>query len=230
MNVPMRGGAGPAGVRMRGLRLLPRDALIKTNELDEGDWNYQPILGYVQRKRFDLAARYLVGARYGRLLEVGYGSGIFMPHLAQHCDELAGVDRHDCHEQVTQQLAKHGVHAELHSSDVTALPFPDDAFDCAVSISVIEFVPDLAAACREIARVLRPDGHFILVTPAKSLVSDVGLKLLTGNSADDAYGTKREAVLPTLLDTFTLLKNRPFPPLGGGFVRLYNALKLQPRG
>ena len=43
--------------RSSGVALLPHGALIPTNDLDQADWNYRPgPLGYVQRKRFALAA------------------------------------------------------------------------------------------------------------------------------------------------------------------------------
>ena len=63
------------------LKLLPREALIQTGEVDHADWNYRPLLGMIQRLRFRLILRILAGRKYHRLLEIGYGSGVFMPEL-----------------------------------------------------------------------------------------------------------------------------------------------------
>ena len=47
--------------------------------------------------------------------------------------------------------------------DGQALPFDDDAFDCAVSTWTMCTIPDVGAALAEVRRVLRPGGtlHFI---------------------------------------------------------------------
>ena len=44
---------------------------------------------------------------------------------------------------------------ETVAGDVTDLPFPDNSFDCVLCAEVLEHVPDLEQACREIARVAR---------------------------------------------------------------------------
>lgn len=47
------------------------------------------------------------------MLEVGYGSGIFMPTLAARCDELHGIDIHARNQQVAERVRWHGVRASL---------------------------------------------------------------------------------------------------------------------
>lgn len=44
------------------------------------------------------------GRKFQRLLEIGYGSGVFMPELAEHTDELWGVDIHSRTEAVSKRL------------------------------------------------------------------------------------------------------------------------------
>jgi SAM-dependent methyltransferase len=46
-----------------------------------------------------------------------------------------------------------------------SLPFPDSSFDLAFSIYVLEHIRDAAGFAREIARVLRPGGYFLGLTP-----------------------------------------------------------------
>jgi SAM-dependent methyltransferase len=48
-------------------------------------------------------------------------------------------------------------------ADATALPFPDAAFDAAVSIQVYEYVADLPNALAELYRVLRPGGRALIL-------------------------------------------------------------------
>ena len=49
----------------------------------------------------------------------------------------------------------------------TALPFPDGAFDIVMSFDVFEHIPDSDAHLREVRRVLRPGGSYLLQTPNK---------------------------------------------------------------
>jgi ubiquinone/menaquinone biosynthesis C-methylase UbiE len=46
-----------------------------------------------------------------------------------------------------------------HEGDAALLPFPDAAFDVVVSKQVLQFIPDKAAALREMRRVLVPGGR-----------------------------------------------------------------------
>src|SRR5690606_32215272 len=95
----------------RGLRLLPESALLKTGPVDHADWNYSALFGPVQRLRFRLIRKLLQGRRFERLLEIGYGSGIFMPELARYAEHLYGIDPHEMAAEVAAVLAEHGVQA-----------------------------------------------------------------------------------------------------------------------
>ena len=41
------------------LRLLPQSALVTTGDVDHADWNYKPLVGWVQRLRFKLIRKLL---------------------------------------------------------------------------------------------------------------------------------------------------------------------------
>jgi ubiquinone/menaquinone biosynthesis C-methylase UbiE len=211
------------------IELLPRDELRKTSEVDHADWNYRPILGLIIRQRYEVIRSFLANGRFDRILEVGYGSGVFMPELSRRCRELYGIDIHQWHESVMETLARHQVTAKLVSGTAEAMPFGDDDFDCVVAASSLEFIPDLKLASQEIARVLRPDGFLVAVTPGFSPLVDLGLKILTGASAETDYGNRRRAVLPTLLRFFSVQEQRTVPRVGRSIVHLYTGLKLSPR-
>jgi len=211
------------------MQLLPQDALIKTGPVDHADWNYKPILGWIQRQRFRLALSLLPKNRSGRLLEVGYGSGVFLPELSHRCEELYGIDIHNRNKEITEELAKRHISAQLRVATAEALPFDAGYFDYAVAVSSLEFVPSVPAACREIARVLKSDGSLIVITPGHSPVVDFGLKVLTGESAKKDYGEKRESLMDVVEDHFEVAEKHVFPPVVGLGVCLYTALRLRPR-
>lgn len=209
--------------RPAGARLLPADVLICTDELDQAQWSYRPgPLGYVQRKRFALAAD-LLGDEHDALLELGYGSGIFMPELAERCHRLFGADRHDKPEEVAAVLQERGISAELVSADAADLPFPDETFDAVVVVSALEFVSDVDAVCEELTRVLRPEGTVVAITPGYHPMLDVALRVLTGERAEDTFQGRRQRVIPALMSHFRNERIIRFPPLASGW--LYSALR-----
>lgn len=54
-------------------------------------------------------------------------------------------------------------------SDICSIPEPDASFDALMCVEVFEHLPDAAAALREFARLLKPDGALVLTAPAASL-------------------------------------------------------------
>src|SRR4051794_34678989 len=88
------------------LGLPPRELVPKPDPDDPVDYYYKPLTAPIYRARLRLAACLLGGRRYGSLLEVGYGSGIFLPELAHRCDHLAGIDLHGGAGRVSEMLAR----------------------------------------------------------------------------------------------------------------------------
>lgn len=208
------------------MKLLERHKLVKTGPVDYADWNYRLILGQVQRLRFSLALS-LLPLRSGRLLEIGYGSGVLMPSLAERADELFGVDVHDQWPAVAAALATSGVRAALSQASAEDMPFARGTFDAVVAVSALSFISDLPRACREIRRVLRPGGIFVAIDPGESPLVDAGLKLLTGISADRDYGDdQRSLIIPTLEQYFRIDKHRVVPRIGGQLMPLYHGVRL----
>ncbi|CAL9447340.1 Ubiquinone biosynthesis O-methyltransferase, mitochondrial [Actinosynnema sp. ALI-1.44] len=208
------------------LKLLPRAGLTPTSDVDHPQWNYLPVLRAVQRRRFRIIVDLLGGTRFGRLLEIGYGSGVFLPELARHCDELHGVDPHPMREQVAANLARHGVVASLATAGVESLPYDDGHFDCLVSVSTLEYVPDIDAACREMRRVLRPGGTLVVCTPGATSVWDLPLRLLT-RQGPGQYGDRRQTLQPALRSRFRVVGEVRVPNAGGSALRLYTGLRLR---
>ncbi len=206
------------------LDLLPREALVKTGDVDHAAWNYDGVLGYVSRQRFRLVRELLPTRRVGKLLEVGYGSGVFLPELAKVSSELYGADIHRHPADVAAVLAKTGLTAHLVTAPAEDLPFADGTFDLIVSVSTFEFVTDARQAIRELARVLRPDGRIIVVTPGQSPLLDVALRIFTGQSAKNDFGDRRKLVVPTLTTELQHERSAYFPSRFP--VQVYRAMRL----
>lgn len=88
-------------------------------------------------------------------LEIGARHGAVTRRLAEVFNEVTALD-----------LQKPSFHIDRVTSaqgDVQCLQFPDDCFDCVVCTEVLEHVPDVAAAAREMTRVTR--SHILLGVP-----------------------------------------------------------------
>jgi SAM-dependent methyltransferase len=208
------------------LHLLPRESLLKTGDVDHANWNHRPVIGAIQRLRYKLVLSLLRDSKFEKLLEVGYGSGVFMPELSRRCEELYGIVIHRMSDDVTAVLARHDVKAKLSTASVTELPFEDGFFNGVVTVSSLEFVEDIDQACREVKRVLSPDGVFVVITPGYSSLVDLGLKVLTGEDPKKDFGERREKILPALLEHFVVEKRILRPRFINSVVHLYTGLRL----
>ncbi len=87
--------------------------------------------------------------------------------LARDGVEVVSVDELPSEVETWQQLAGHIRGLTVQVADGRSLPFPDESFDHAYSISVLEHIPGDgdAAALRELARVLRPGGRIVVTLP-----------------------------------------------------------------
>jgi len=203
------------------MHLLPPKQLIRTSPVDHADWSYHPLLSFVMRRRYSLVLSLLPRGRVHRMLEVGFGSGVFMPELARHCEELYGIDVHAEVANVQSRLAECGVAAITSRQDAAQTDFPDNFFDAIVALSALEFIERIDDAAREFARILAPQGRLIAVMPGKSAFLDFALHAMTGESAQHDYGTRRERVLPELRNYFRVVRKKSFPPV-------YTAYELEP--
>jgi SAM-dependent methyltransferase len=96
-----------------------------------------------------------------RILDVGCGTGAMLQQLAA----FGTVDGLDADETAVRFCRERGLaRVELLSSD--RLPKESGSFDLVTALDVLEHVDDDRSLLLEVARVLRPDGAFLLTVPA----------------------------------------------------------------
>ncbi|NNJ09836.1 class I SAM-dependent methyltransferase [Chloroflexales bacterium ZM16-3] len=103
--------------------------------------NYVAMQGWVQAN----------GLEHGRVLEVGCGTGLLQDLVVDY----VGVD-------VAASSAAF-MHKPFLTSSATCLPFPDNSFDGAFSVWVLEHIEQPEAMLAEMRRVVRPGGTLFLV-------------------------------------------------------------------
>lgn len=102
----------------------------------------------------------------GRVLDAGCGGGGMPLSLAEHADEVVGIDPINRFGDAGVKLARERQLTRLHflRADGMALPFPAETFDLVLSHAVIEHVADAPLYLRECRRVLKRDGRIFLST------------------------------------------------------------------
>ena len=100
----------------------------------------------------------------GRVVEIGFGSGLNVPFYPVEVTEVAAVEPSDVGWRLAQKrVAASHVPVQRSGLDGQSLPLADDSFDTALSTWTVCTIPDPAAALLEVRRVLKPGGtlHFI---------------------------------------------------------------------
>lgn len=206
---------------------FPNPALLKqTNSVDYFHWNYKFPVKYIQRFRFHAILKMLGRQPVDSILEVGTGSGIFLPELARHCRELHACDVHGNMAAVAELCAATGTSATLKTCPLENTGYPDSRFDVVIAVSVLEFVQDLNQSLREIERILKPGGVFLTICPHQSEFLDFVLSFYSRRKPDEEFGDARSVVRPSLEKNFRVIEKHVFPGVIGKLLPVYNYYKL----
>lgn len=102
------------------------------------------------------------------VLDIGCGGGSALTHMAVHvtAGHLVGIDYSETSVAASRAFNASYIAAgrmEILRGSVEALPFPDAHFDEVVTVESFYFWPDPAENLKEVARVVKPGGTFLLL-------------------------------------------------------------------
>jgi SAM-dependent methyltransferase len=119
---------------------------------------YERFMGRWSRRLAPLFVTFARVTEGDRVLDVGSGTGaLAVTAAAIEFVQVTGIERSPAYVRYALEHAHDdGVRFEV--GDALALPFSDDAFDRTLSMLVLNFVPDRAAALQQMVRVTRPGG------------------------------------------------------------------------
>lgn len=98
------------------------------------------------------------------VLEIGTGTGVLLNALRQRGCRVRGVEVND---DLLAEARRWFPDLPIEKVAGVTLPFGDGAFDVVMSFDVFEHIRDSDAHLREVRRVLRPGGSYLLQTPNK---------------------------------------------------------------
>jgi ubiquinone/menaquinone biosynthesis C-methylase UbiE len=116
----------------------------------------------------EVRSEYLGGAE-GEVLEIGFGSGLNVPHLSSQVRKLYAVEPADAAWKIARTVVREAPFpVERTGRTAEAIPLPDGSVDEAISSFSLCTIHDVGRALAELYRVLRPGGIFRFVEHGRS--------------------------------------------------------------
>lgn len=120
---------------------------------------------YTQFSRRRVVASMLEEIEFATILDLGCGSGGYLPVIEEFDCHYYGFDVSEkMLQSAAEKAAEIGVteQVSLINGDAQRLPFPPNSFDAILSVGLIEYFEDPSDIIEEAARVLKPGGKFLL--------------------------------------------------------------------
>lgn len=141
----------------------------------------------------DAIRGYSIGPR-DKALEIGPGSGLYLPILAKRFREVIAADIEDAYLNEASSLA--AAHPNLRPvvDDITRSRLPERSFDLILCTEVVEHITGSVLAIAEMYRLLKPGGFLILSTPQRYSPLELTAKI---------------AFLPGVIDVVRMIYREP---------------------
>jgi len=104
-------------------------------------------------------------AKSKRVLDVGCGAGYGTDLLGAEAENAIGFDNSL---ESVRYASSQFVNATFLVGSADSFPVPGNAFELVTAFEVIEHIPEWERMLQEVARVLRPEGVFLVSTPNKT--------------------------------------------------------------
>ena len=108
--------------------------------------------------------RELLAHAGGDVLEIGFGTGLNLPHYPERVRTITTVDPNPgMHRLARRRVRQSRIAVDHRVLSGERLPFEDGRFDCAVSTFTLCSIGPVSRALAEVHRVLRPSGRFLFL-------------------------------------------------------------------
>lgn len=153
------------------------------------DDGYKGILGAIQ----DLGHKYVCNeTKNGKTLEIGFGKGrqaLFYKGLKDNYYPTE-INKNYVNPEIWNKFKNATI------ADARNLPFENESFDQVVSIYNLEHIEDLDRVFKEVKRVLKPKGRFIVALPCEDgILWNVGREVTTRRIFSKKYSINYDKVI-----------------------------------
>jgi ubiquinone/menaquinone biosynthesis C-methylase UbiE len=141
---------------------------MKTSPFDSwtekyDNWFATPTTQFVKKYELELLLQLLKPQPGEEILDAGCGTGIFTEDVAQAGTKVTGMDI--SLPMVTKAAVQlRSMNFSPICGDMCALPFGDNSFDKAFSMTAIEFIEDAPGVIKELNRVVKKGGCIVVTT------------------------------------------------------------------
>ncbi|MCC7257725.1 MAG: methyltransferase domain-containing protein [Gammaproteobacteria bacterium] len=142
-----------------------------------GEWVCPRLLNLMMEDDEDLKAlrTRTLAPTTGRVLELGFGTGLNLHHYPPGVKRLVAVDPNPGMAALAhERMAGAGLEVEHYQTTAEQLPFDSASFDSVVCTLTLCSIPDVAASLAEVGRVLKPGGQFLFCE--HGLHADAGMR------------------------------------------------------
>jgi ubiquinone/menaquinone biosynthesis C-methylase UbiE len=174
------------------LKLLPLTEYAGVDEYDPIKFYNLPVIGRMYQRRIELCLEELRGG--GKILEIGFGSGVSFLNLHKLNYEIYGLDLTANTEMITKFFSAKNIDTHLKNGNILNLPYQDNAFDSILLISILEHLQpnDQNQAFKEIHRVLKPGGQIVYGVPVERPFMVFMFRLLGNDIRTQHFSTDNE--------------------------------------
>jgi len=112
-----------------------------------------------------------------RAIEIGPGSGIYLPVLAERFSEVVASDVEFAFLSAAHAMTASHPNISVVEDDITASTLPSAAFNLVLCTEVIEHIANSLEALNNIHRILKPQGVLVLSTPQRYSLLELTSKI-----------------------------------------------------
>ena len=168
--------------------------------------SYEELYGTEQQLKYDFVIKALGVESFGRVVDIGCGTGAFLRRISSESTFLLGVDLSLSMLKRAKESGDPSIH--LLRCDADFLPFRDNVFDYAFSFTVLQNLPSPSTTLREILRTIRPKWGKVVMT----VLGGPEPSLMNLQTQGDCHPTVRELKPVSIKDrVFILWKSPDWP-------------------
>jgi ubiquinone/menaquinone biosynthesis C-methylase UbiE len=98
----------------------------------------------------------------GRILEIGFGTGLNLPHYPSTVRQITAVDTNPgMLKLAARRIAQTQIEVDRRTLSSEQLPLDSESFDCVVSTFTLCSIRNVSQSLAEVFRVLKPGGRFL---------------------------------------------------------------------